>query len=194
MYAALSGFHLSELGTAQAAAAAGHLATSGATLVITSPLDRAVQTAAPIAATVGAPLRTDERLTEWGLARRWAGVAWSELSSRFPGEVEAYMAQPTDLPFADESIHEVAIRMEDAISDVEKGGVSTVIVVSHQDPVQALRLRLTGRELDQLGVDKPGHAGVVTLHRAAGSWVEVSTWAPPGPTSAFPPSEPMAET
>lgn len=55
---------LTEEGVEQAQRAAQRLAGAGVDAVVTSPLARARDTAAAIAAATGAPLRVDERLTE----------------------------------------------------------------------------------------------------------------------------------
>jgi len=190
VYAALPGFGLSTLGIAQAAAAADHLSDSHAVLVVASPLQRAVETATRIADRLAIRLRLDDRLVEWGLAQRWAGVAWADLPERFPGELEAYLRSPTDLPFATESIAEVAERMVAVVSDLDAVETPEAILVSHQDPLQALRLALTDRGLMMLAVDRPGHAAVITLDRIEDRWTERRSWSPPGPSSTFPPSGP----
>ena len=58
VYADLPGFGLSNRGRAQAEETAEHLATSGAAVVVSSPLLRAVQTAGPIADRLGVPIGT----------------------------------------------------------------------------------------------------------------------------------------
>lgn len=184
VYAGLPGFGLSATGRAQAMAAAAHLAGSGATIVISSPLQRAVETATPIADALGVTLRLDERLTEWGLAARWAGVVWEDLPTRFPGELEAYLATPADLPFTPEPLDAVAERMAAVASEIVDGDA---VLVSHQDPVQAARLNLTGGALSDLGVGKPAHASVITLERTADGWRELAAWEPDEPSAPFPP-------
>jgi len=179
VYARLPGFELSDRGTAEAAAAAGQLRSSGAVVVASSPLERAVATAEPIAAAVGAPLRTDDRLGEWRLLDRWAGLAWEDLGALFPGEVDGYLTHPDHLPFSRESLAEVASRMAAVVEDL--GGLhpgSVAIVVSHQDPIQALRLHLTGRALGELASAKPTHGTVITL-TAGEPWLEAGRWDPP---------------
>lgn len=179
VYADLPGFHLSSAGRRQAGAAAGCLADSRATLVLTSPLDRAVETARVIGARLGSPPVVDARLGEWSLSTRWAGAPWAELPELFPGELEAYLDDPSDLDFAPESLMDVAGRMLGAVEDpVVAAGHDVAVLVSHQDPIQALRLCLLGRPLRTLRTDAPGHASVITLDRTASAWVEASEWSP----------------
>jgi len=194
VYADLDGFGLSDVGRVQAQAAADRLAKSPADVIVASPLDRAIETAAPIATATGTDITTDHRLTEWALGLRWAGVRWDDLPARFPGELEAYLTHPADLAFTPETLAEVGARMEDAVDHLGSrfpGG--SAVLVSHQDPIQALRLALTGRPLSDLQLDKPGHGWVITLAAmpvaTAGlpSWNEVAAWAPPAESSPFPP-------
>jgi broad specificity phosphatase PhoE len=169
VYAALPGFGLSNRGRAQAAAAADRLAAFPVAAVISSPLDRAVETAEALAAPHGLRPQADDRLTEWRLSDRWAGVVWEDLPERFPGELEAYLADPAVLPFSPESLGAVADRVEAAAMDAwhAHGAAGHVVVVAHQDPIEAGRRRLTRRSLDGFNHHKPHHAAVVTLRPTA---------------------------
>jgi broad specificity phosphatase PhoE len=188
VYADLDGFGLSDIGRTQAIAAARHLRLASCDAIVTSPLDRAVETAAPIASATNLTPITDDRLTEWALGIRWAGVGWDDLPDRFPGELEAYLVEPTDLDFASESIDQVVARMAQVVIELgseHPGG--TAVVVSHQDPIQALRLFLTNRPLAGLHLDKPGHGSVITLQSTHLGWSEASEWVPEIASEPFPP-------
>jgi broad specificity phosphatase PhoE len=147
-----------------------------------------VQTSQAIVAETGAELHVDPRATEWGLGTRWAGVEWAQLPTTFPGELEAYLEHPTQLDFTPETIEAVALRMAELVGDI---GASlpegSVALVSHQDPVQALRLHLTGRSLADLQEDKPGHACVITLVSTENRWSEIDSWCPRQSETPFPP-------
>ena len=136
VYADLPGYPLSTTGRDEARAAGAYLGKGRVDAVVCSPLDRAVETAAIIAAAVDRPYAVDERLTEWRLAGRWAGTVWEELPDVFPGELEAYLEHPHDLRFSPESIAEVAAR--DPVI-----GVCTPRpgVVRHRRPKTTTRLR-----------------------------------------------------
>lgn len=195
VYADLDGFGLSATGRAQAASAARRLAAEPIDVIVSSPLQRARETAAPIAAALGRQVTEDARLLEWHLGRRWAGVGWDDLPTRFPGELEAYLAAPLNLPFSPEPLLEVAERMLEVVDDlgrIHPGGVA--VIVSHQDPVQAARLALTARDLGTLHDDKPGHASVITLSRRDGRWGETSKWEPAEPSTPFPPVKGAEDT
>jgi broad specificity phosphatase PhoE len=64
LYGRLPGFHLSELGAQMAKAAAEALAARDVTYVVASPLERAQETAAPIAAEFELDVAADTRLLE----------------------------------------------------------------------------------------------------------------------------------
>lgn len=194
VYAALDGFHLSTTGRRQAADTADHLGTLNVVGILSSPLDRATETAAAIAALHGLDVATDERLTEWGLSKRWEGVAWEALSQHFPGELEAYLENPSELPFAPESLRDVATRVQGAIDEFrQEARDGDIIIVGHQDPLHAARLSMTGRSFAQFHDRKPGHGSVTTLVSSIGSdssndpdWLEATYWEP-DQNAAFPP-------
>src|SRR5260370_21492797 len=64
LYGRLPGFRLSTVGEQMAKAAAQGLAGHDITVVMSSPLERAQQTAEPIAAQFGLPIGVDDRLIE----------------------------------------------------------------------------------------------------------------------------------
>ncbi|KWX09566.1 hypothetical protein TR74_08805, partial [Carbonactinospora thermoautotrophica] len=64
LYGRLPGYHLSELGRKMAERVAEFLATRDIVAVVASPLERAQETAQPIAAAHGLEVLTDERLIE----------------------------------------------------------------------------------------------------------------------------------
>src|SRR5215472_1462524 len=64
LYGRLPGFHLSEDGVLMAKAATDFLVDRDVTVLRCSPLDRAVETAAPIAQQFGLEAVTDDRLIE----------------------------------------------------------------------------------------------------------------------------------
>jgi probable phosphoglycerate mutase len=177
VYADLPGYGLSPNGRRQAASAAARL-PPGITIV-SSPLERAVETAAIIAADARGPVVLDEALTEWGLSGRWAGHVWEDLDIDFPGELHAYSTHPANLPFSPESLAQLAARVGGAIARHRERTGGPIAFVSHQDPIQAARLLLTGRPLADLNSGKPQHAGIVELDpRQPGPWIECGTWAP----------------
>ncbi len=176
VYADLPGFGLSDRGREQAAATAGRLGTIET--VVSSPLTRATQTAAVIAEANGVVPIVDHDLTEWLLLGRWRGHRWEALDVAFPGEVEAYLDDPADLPFSPESLGDMARRSADATRRWRSTSTGPLVIVSHQDPVQAARLTLTGRPVSGLHHAKPEHASIIELSTGEPEWTEQAYWAP----------------
>lgn len=174
----LPGFDLSPHGLEQARRAGRYLGPRPVVAIWSSPLQRALRTAEEIAARSGVPVRVDPDLTEWSLMDRWRGHAWDSIPNLFPGELEAYLDHPEELGFVDEQLNEVAERASAVarMLDVEHPH-GDVVVVSHQDVVQAARLHLTGASLSMLHDEKPSNGGVVTL-RPGTTWREETTWGP----------------
>jgi broad specificity phosphatase PhoE len=178
VYADLPGFALSMLGRDQGTAAGRYLQNWPLTQIVTSPLERGMETAGLLSDATDAPVAVDGQLTEWLLATRWAGVHWEELGQRFPGELEAYLAHPEALPFSPEPLPALAERVAGAILSWVDGAVGDVAFVSHQDPIHAGRLMLTGAGFSSFHEDKPEHCSVSTLEPSGDAWAMTDYWAP----------------
>ena len=188
VYADLPGFGLSERGRRQATEVGDHLAERSITAVYASPLQRATETAAAIAVPHGIVVSTVPELTEWFLAQRWKGLPWEDLPTHRPGELEAYLGDPLHMYFSPESLEALALRMSRSVEELAgRHADQEIVIVSHQDPVQAARLALTHRTLARLNHDKPEHAEVFRLQSGA-PWVERDRWAP-SEQQPFPPPE-----
>ncbi len=184
VYASLPGFSLTERGRLQARAAAEHLKNRPVVAVYSSPLQRALETAGEIASRYSISVVVEPGLTEWALLDRWAGTRWDELDGVFGGELSAYLEHPADLDFAPETLSQLARRIAGVIQRLSASNpAGEVVVVSHQDPIQAARLHLRGGALENLHKDKPQHASVITL-RPGTPWEEVWATGNPSPASA----------
>ena len=178
VYGDLPGFHLSSAGVQQVHRTGINLADVDIDLVLTSPLARAVETAHAIACRHGLVPKIDARLTESGQFPHWTGNRWASIPSLFPGELESYL-EDADSAGGSELLSEVARRYASVVQDATNDGHTAIVIVGHQDPIQAARLLLTGRDLDELRLDPPDHAERIELHRSAqGPWLEISRWAP----------------
>ena len=178
VYADLPGFGLSPHGIEQARRVGRYLGPRPVVAIWSSPLERSLRTAEEIAARSGVPVKVDSRLTEWELTRRWKGHPWGSIPDLFPGELEAYLERPSQLPFETVTLNEVADRMAEVARALDlEHPHGDVVIVSHQDSVQAGRLRLTGSDLSSLHEDKPVHGAVITL-RPGTSWQEETVWEP----------------
>lgn len=173
IYGELPGFGLSEEGLDQAKKVARHLASRPIVAVWSSPLERALSTAAEIAKPFGLSVRIDIALGEWRGMEPWTGLKWEELPQDL---LQIYLDDPIRFEVGPETLQDLARRMSSALTRVsESVQVGEIVVVSHQDPIQAARLTLTGGSLDRLSLDKPGHGSVVAL-RPGNPWEEIPIW------------------
>jgi broad specificity phosphatase PhoE len=141
LYGRLPGFRLSELGERMAAQAARALAGRDVTVVRASPLERAQQTARPIAESFGLDVGTDERLIESANVFEGTRGGW-----RKPANWR-YLANPIR-PSWGEPYREVANRVLAACADArDAAGGHEAALVSHQLPIWIARLAADGERL-----------------------------------------------
>jgi broad specificity phosphatase PhoE len=144
LYGRLEGYHLSELGNEMAHLVAAHLETNDITHVVASPLDRAQETAAPIAADHEVTITTDVRVIE--SENQFEGRTVSKLDLLHPRNWHLF----TDItkPSWGEPYEQIAVRMLAAIADARDAARGhEAVVVSHQLPVWTVRNKLEGRRL-----------------------------------------------
>ncbi len=144
LYGRLPGYRLSETGEAMALAAAEWLGDKGLTHVISSPLERAQQTAAPIAGKLDLPIEVDDRLIEAGNAFEGLRVGVGDGALRSPQHW--WKLRNPFRPSWGEPYVEIAARMLAAVEsarDTARGAAA--VCVSHQLPIWTLRLHLEGR-------------------------------------------------
>lgn len=146
LYGRLPGYHLSDVGRKMADRAAEYFAARDVAAVVASPLERAQETAAPVAAAHGLQVGTDERIIESTSVFEGRAFgpdlkalkhprAWRHLHNPFrPSWGEAYAV--------------VAIRMHAAAAaarDAVRG--REAVLVSHQLPIWIARLAGEHRRL-----------------------------------------------
>jgi broad specificity phosphatase PhoE len=146
LYGRLPGFHLSELGRKMAETVAEALSGRDITYVVASPLERAQETAAPIAASHDLEVATDDRLIE--AANHFQGLEFGvgDGSLRHPGHWP-YLRNPFT-PSWGEPYKQIAARMTTAVFKARaRAAGHEAVCVSHQLPVWTERLSLTGKRL-----------------------------------------------
>ena len=130
---------LTDLGRRQAQAAAQYLGRAGGiAAVITSPLQRAYDTAAASAKALGLDVTVDDDLIETDFGA-WEGLTFSEAAERDP-ELHRRWLRDTSLPPPQgESFDAAAQRVDRARTRIiaEHPG-KTVLVVSHVTPIKTL--------------------------------------------------------
>src|SRR5213596_2396342 len=141
------GVHLSDDGRRQADGVAGRLAAFpkiGA--VYASPLERARETAAPIARARGCAVRFERELTELDVGA-WTGRSLKRLSRK--PEWRAVQRHPSGFRFpGGESFVEMQTRIVGALARVVERHPASVVVVSHADPIKAVVAHAIGAHLD----------------------------------------------
>ena len=138
LYGRLAGYHLSDLGHEMAAKVADSLKGHPITHVVASPLERAQQTAAPLADILSVPITTDERVIEAG--NKFEGKQVGVGPRAFLRPDRWWLLRNPMRPSWGEPYIEIAERMRSAIDDArETARGSEAVIVSHQLPVWTAR-------------------------------------------------------
>jgi probable phosphomutase (TIGR03848 family) len=142
------GLHLSDDGRKQAEAAAARIARlKRVSAIYASPLERARETAMPIARARGLALRIERGLLELDVGR-WTGLRLDRVSKK--PEWTTVQRYPSGFRFpGGESFLEMQTRMTEALARLverHRGGV--VVAVSHADPIKAVLAQALGMHLD----------------------------------------------
>lgn len=152
LYGRLPGFHLSDRGRQMAERVAAHLAGEleaerrDVVHVVASPLQRAQETAEPIAAAFGLDVAADERLLE--ARNHFEGLTF--------GVGDGSLSRPSHwrhlwnpfLPSWGEPYREQVARMLAAVAAARDAATGhEAVVVSHQLPIWVTRQALEGRRL-----------------------------------------------
>lgn len=138
---------LSELGKAQAVAAAEVLAKRQPLLIVSSDLRRADDTAVALGEHTGLPVRVDPRLRETHLGD-WQGMTHAEVDAAAPGARLAWRDDATWAPHGGESRVDVAARampvVVELVASEPEWGVDErpVVLVAHGGLIAALTAAL----------------------------------------------------
>ena len=142
------GLHLSDDGKAQAKEVAARIAALPTVdAVYASPLERARETAAPIAEALGLRVTVDKGLLECDFGE-WTGRRLKELS-KLP-EWRTVQRYPTGFRFpGGESFAEMQSRLADTVTRLRAAHAGhTIVLVSHADPIKAAVADALGTHLD----------------------------------------------
>jgi broad specificity phosphatase PhoE len=146
LYGRLPGFRLSAAGEDMAKLAAEALTARDVTVVRSSPLERAVQTAVPIAAAFGLEAATDDRLIESDNFFEGKTFGVGDGSLKNPS-VWRKLWNPFR-PSWGEPYAEVATRVLAAVAEARAAAAGhEAVLVSHQLPIEIARRRVEGARL-----------------------------------------------
>ena len=146
LYGRLPGYYLSDLGKQMAVRAADALADNDITLVVSSPMERAQQTAEPVAGRHGLAIEIDPDLIEADNVFEGQRVSVGDGVLKQP-RTWKHLYNPFK-PSWGEPYVEVAERMHRAIDSArDKARGHEAVLVSHQLPVWIARLAAEQRRL-----------------------------------------------
>jgi probable phosphoglycerate mutase len=121
---------LDDVGREQAVRAAPHLVALGLsaqdTVVVSSDLTRAADTATALTTLLGVRPRLDPRLREHGLGS-WEGLTREEVATRYPDQYEDWLAGRPVHGRGDEDAADVARRALEALADLPRASVAVVV-------------------------------------------------------------------
>jgi broad specificity phosphatase PhoE len=144
LYGRRDGFHLSDLGVQMAEQVADTIKTRDITHLRCSPLERAQETAAPLAAARGLEIVTDERVIESTNKFEGEQFGAGRNALRKPSNWR-YLWNPFK-PSWGEPYKQVAERMMAAVHDAREAAAGhEAVVVSHQLPIWTTRLHAEKR-------------------------------------------------
>ena len=144
LYGRLPGYQLSELGQAMAQRVAEVVGDRDITCVVASPLERAQQTAAPLAAVRGVEIVTDERVIESTSKFEGEGFGNGARTLLNP-RTWRYLWNPFK-PSWGEPYAEITARMMAAVHDARAAAIGhEAVIVSHQLPIWTTRLHVEKR-------------------------------------------------
>src|ERR1700722_5315067 len=146
LYGRLPGYHLSATGRTMAQAAAGYFADRAVVALFSSPLERAQETASPVAERLGLPVVTDDRLIE----------SWNHFEGQRFGVGDGSLRHPAHWPHLanpfrpswGEPYRHVAARMQAAMETARKAAAGAeAVCVTHQLPIWVTRRAAEGQRL-----------------------------------------------
>lgn len=146
LYGRLPGFRLSETGGQMAETVAKSIAGRDVTALFSSPLERARETAAPLAATFGLEVALDDRLIEAENIFEGVVVGRGDGVFRSPRHYR-HLWNPLRPSWGERYI-DVVRRMKSVIDLArEEARGHEAVLVSHQLPIWIIRLAAEGRRL-----------------------------------------------
>lgn len=145
LYGRRDGFHLSELGNRMARRIAESIGDRDITHLVASPLERAQETARPLAGARGLEIVTDERVIESTTV--FEGMSFGEGAMTLVKRPRLWRHLWNPLgPSWGEPYKEIVARMMGAVEDARAAAVGhEAVIVSHQLPIWTTRLHVEKR-------------------------------------------------
>ena len=156
------GVHLNAEGEAQAQRLAKRLASTALTAIYSSPLERALDTAAPIARRHGLAVVASDALMELDFGA-WTGCTFDELSDQPQWRLFNTFRSGTRLPGGEPMIEGQARIVAELARLRERHPDGCVAIVSHADMIKAAVAHYLGVHLDLFHRIEIGPASVTTV-------------------------------
>jgi broad specificity phosphatase PhoE len=158
----MPGVRLGQTGLAQAGALAQRLADTPVAAVFSSPLERAQETAAPIAAALGLPVETADGINEIDMGA-WTGAAFDALQGD-----ERWHVWNRERAAGRAPDGEAMVSVQDRVMAALEGWRlsypgAAIVAVSHSDVIKAAICGVLGLSLDRYGAFEIGPASISTL-------------------------------
>jgi broad specificity phosphatase PhoE len=163
----MPGVHLGTLGKAQAERLAERFANENAASIHTSPLERAVETAEPIAARLGQPLEICEDIAEIDFGA-WSGTSFEALAQD-PRWAAWNNTRSNSRPPYGETMLEAQARIVGVLEQLRTRHPNrSIILISHSDVIKAALLYHLGLPIDAYARFDIEPASISTL--VVGDW------------------------
>lgn len=145
LYGRRPGYHLSELGVRMAERVAGEIADRDIVHLVASPLERAQETARPLAAARGLEIVVDERVIE--STNKFEGLNFGDGAMTIVKRPRLWRHLWNPFrPSWSEPHRQIVARMMAAVHDVREAAAGhEAVIVSHQLPIWTTRLHVEGR-------------------------------------------------
>ncbi len=160
----MPGVGLSAAGRAEAERLAERLAGAGIGRIVSSPLDRALETAAPLARRVGLAVDVSDALNEIDCGA-WTGMDFSALGEdprwRVWNEERAHAAPPGGEAMA--AVQDRAAAYIEALATTAGESDGAVALVTHGDVIKAAVCAVLGLSLDRVHAFAVDPASITTL-------------------------------
>lgn len=142
-----AGVYLNEQGRAEAARLADHLARASVDRILSSPLERARETAAPLAEQIGLAVEVSEAIGEIDFGD-WTGRSVEELEGEDHWQQFNAFRSGTRAPNGELMLEVQARYVAEMQRLAERHPDETVALFSHKDPIRAVLTYYLGMPLD----------------------------------------------
>src|SRR6195952_3125949 len=162
---------LNAVGHHQALDAAPSIVALRPSVMVSSDLCRARETASAVSALTGIEPTVDERLRETSMGL-WEGLTRDEVVAGWPGEWDRWRTTSAHAaPPEGESRWQVAQRANEVVEELDAGAATRALIVSHGGLIVGLTGRLLALPEDSWGtLIGVNNCHWVVLHRFAGAW------------------------